>query len=286
MERNSSIDWDRFDPVTYQKQNYSPQVRGDDARIIRAICGHFKKHFLEHPQTEVYPIGVDMGAGSNLYPMFTMLPWSQQIVLIDPGQANLAWLNVEISLLRSGYREALGRWEPYREALGRWEPYWDRTWKAGNPWLNTTLAWAIARTALNTSRADLLSLGMEQAFALGTMCFVAESMTSSRDEFAAAVCSFLRSLRPGAPYAIACMAESTGYAVGGVDYPAVPITANDLFTVLYECQYTGRELVHVQAIPVPKRGPLREGHRGMLLALGRTCPDTAQYQQCPRHSIE
>jgi hypothetical protein len=24
----------------------------------------------------------------------------------------------------------------------------------------------------------------------------------------------------------------------------------------------------------------------MLLALGRTCPDTARYQQCPHHSIE
>jgi hypothetical protein len=276
MEKNSSIDWDRFDPVPYQKQNYSPQVRGDDARIIRAICGHFKKHFLEHPQTEDYPIGVDMGAGSNLYPAMTMLPLTAEIVLIDPGQANLDWLNSEIILLLSGDREA----------LDRWDPYWDRARKAGNPWLNTTLAWAMARTALNPSRADLLSLGMEQAFDLGTMCFVAESMTSSRAEFAAAICSFLRSLRPGAPYAIACMAESTGYTVGGVDYPAVPITANDLFTVLYECQYTGRELVHVQAIPVPKRGPLREGHRGMLLAFGRTCPDTARYQQCPHHSIE
>jgi hypothetical protein len=276
MEKNSSIDWDRFDPVPYQKQNYSPRVRDDDARIIRAICGHFKKHFLEHPQTEDYPIGVDMGAGSNLYPMFTMLPLTAEIVLIDPGQSNLDWLKSEIRLLRSGNREA----------LDRWDPYWDRARKAGNPWLNTTLAWAMARTALNPSRADLLSLGMEQAFDLGTMCFVAESMTSSRDEFAAAICSFLRSLRPGAPYAIACMAESTGYTVGGVDYPAVPITTNDLFTVLYECQYTGRELVHVQAIPVPKRGPLREGHRGMLLAFGRTCPDTARYQQCPHHSIE
>jgi hypothetical protein len=276
MEKNSSIDWDRFDPVPYQKQNYSPQVRGDDARIILAICGHFKKHFLEHPQTEEYPIGVDMGAGSNLYPAMTMMPLTAEIVLIDPDQANLDWLKSEIRLLRSGDREA----------LERWDPYWDRAREAGNPWLNTTLAWAMARTALNTSRADLLSLGMEQAFDLGTMCFVAESMTSDRDEFAAAVYSFLRSLRPGAPYAIACMAESTGYAVGGVDYPAVSVTADDLFATLANCQYIGQEVIHVQAIPVPEGGPLREGHRGMLLALGRTCPDTARYQQCPHHSIE
>jgi hypothetical protein len=281
MEKNSSIDWDRFDPVTYQKQNYSPRVRDDDARIIRAICGHFKKHFLEHPQTEDYPIGVDMGAGSNLYPAMTMMPLTDEIVLIDTSQSNLDWLESETRLLRSGDREA----------LDRWDPYWDRARKAGNPWLNTTLAWMMARTALHPfrihpSRADLLSLGMEQAFDLGTMCFVAESMTSSRAEFAAAVCSFLRSLRPGAPYAIACMAESTGYAVGGVDYPAVSVTADDLFATLAKCQYIGREVVHVQVIPVPEDGPLREGHRGMLLALGRTCPDTARYQQCPHHSIE
>jgi hypothetical protein len=281
MEKNSSIDWDRFDPVTYQKQNYSPRVRDDDARIIRAICGHFKKHFLEHPQTEDYPIGVDMGAGSNLYPAMTMMPLTDEIVLIDTSQSNLDWLESETRLLRSGDREA----------LDRWDPYWDRARKAGNPWLNTTLAWMMARTALHPfrihpSRADLLSLGMEQAFDLGTMCFVAESMTSSRAEFAAAVCSFLRSLRPGAPYAIACMAESTGYAVGGVDYPAVSVTADDLFATLAKCQYIGREVVHVQVIPVPKGGPLREGHHGMLLALGRTCPDTARYQQCPHHSIE
>jgi hypothetical protein len=276
MGRNSSIDWDRFDPVTYQEKNYSPRVRDDDARIIRAICGHFKRHFLEHPQTEDYPIGVDMGAGSNLYPAMTMLPLTAEIVLIDPGQANLDWLKSEIRLLRSGDREA----------LERWDPYWDRAREAGNPWLNTTLAWTMAKTALNTSRVDLLSLEVKQYFDLGTMCFVAESMTSSRAEFAAAVCSFLRSLRPGAPYAIACMAESTGYAVGEVDYPAVSVTADDLFATLAKCQYIGREVVHVQVIPVPEGGPLREGHHGMLLALGRTCPDTARYQQCPHHSIE
>jgi hypothetical protein len=264
------------------RENASVQVRDDDARIILAICCHFKKHFLEHPQTESYPIGVDMGAGSNLYPAMTMMPLTAEIVLtdtsvlIDTSQSNLDWLKSEIRLMRSGDREA----------LERWEPYWDRTWEAGHPWLNTTLAWTMAKTALNTSRADLLSLGMEQAFDLGTMCFVAETMTSSRAEFAAAVCSFLRSLRPGAPYAIACLAESTGYAVGGVDYPAVSVTADDLFATLSECQYIGREVVHVQVIPVPEGGPLREGHRGMLLALGRTCPDTARYQQCPRHSIE
>jgi hypothetical protein len=63
---------------------------------------------------------------------------------------------------------------------------------------------------------------------LGTMFFVAESITEAPEEFRAAVAGFIGALRPGAPFAAAFMAGSDGYPVAGTYFPALPITPDDV----------------------------------------------------------
>lgn len=118
----------------------------------------------------------------------------------------------------------------------------------------------------------LIPYAPHSIYDVGTMFFVAESVTEEREEFEAVIAGFLRSLRPGSPYAIACMENSNGYDVAGTWYPALPVTPTDLFTTIMACQdVIGGELVHVRRIGVPEQdGPLREGHHGMILATGCT----------------
>src|SRR2546430_17725893 len=67
---------------------------------------------------------------------------------------------------------------------------------------------------------------------VGTMFFVAESITGIRAEFELATKRFLQSLKPGAPFAAAFMRNSAGYEVGDVRFPAVAVTENDIRRVL------------------------------------------------------
>ena len=63
---------------------------------------------------------------------------------------------------------------------------------------------------------------------LGTMFFVAESITEDPAEFRDAVARFVGALKPGAPFAATFMAGSDGYPVAGTRFPALPITAADV----------------------------------------------------------
>ena len=60
-------------------------------------------------------------------------------------------------------------------------------------------------------------------FHVGTMFFVAESITEQADEFELALRAFTRSLKRGAPFAAAFMRNSTGYTVNDRDFPALRV---------------------------------------------------------------
>jgi hypothetical protein len=100
---------------------------------------------------------------------------------------------------------------------------------------------------------------------MGTMFFVAESITAERGEFVAAVRGFLRVLRPGAPFAIAFMENSIGYRVAGIDFPAVSVRPADVVGCLLG-QAIG---VVTRRIPVHGKG-FRPGYSGMIVACGRS----------------
>ncbi len=237
---NASFDWDRFNPEWYVQHNYR-ELRDDDRRIIQLVRDFFAR--VADPDRPVAR-GIDVGSGANLYPALTMQPYCRQIELRERGARNVRWLERET------------RW--YSEL---WDQYW------------TPLATLPAYRRLEKPRDDfaakvrvrngnLFELGPRR-WDMGTMFFVAESISDQEREFKSAVERFVGSLKPGAPFAAAFMHDSSGYYVDGLWFPAVAVTEADVEHCLAPLA-SG-----VQTHRVLSARSLREGYKGMILAVGR-----------------
>jgi hypothetical protein len=101
---------------------------------------------------------------------------------------------------------------------------------------------------------------------LGTMFFVAESITGDPAEFRDAVARFVGALKPGAPFAATFMAGSDGYPVADTRFPALPITAAD---VREHLTALGADGLSVELLTTKHR--VREGYHGMIVATGFAC---------------
>ncbi|MFE9424561.1 SCO2525 family SAM-dependent methyltransferase [Kitasatospora sp. NPDC006697] len=244
---NSQAPWDSFDPEAYLEHNYRT-LRADDRQILAAVRDHFTAHFEQRPAAGLR--GLDVGAGTNLYPSLAMLPWCERITLFERSSANVGWLEAAV-------REYGTNWDPFWEVLCEQPAY------RGLPDPRARL-----REAAEVVRGDLFAeLDLpERAADIGTMFFVAESLSTDYDEYRGAVGRFARALRPGAPFAVAFMENSTGYAVGGETFPACKIEQPD---VLNGLQGYAEDDLTISHIDVPGSSPLRDGYSGMLLALGR-----------------
>jgi len=99
---------------------------------------------------------------------------------------------------------------------------------------------------------------------LGSMFFVAESMSEDPVEFEAATTSFVRSLRSGAPFAAAFMEQSSGYDVAGVSFPATPVGVEEITA----CLDSVAADIRVRRVEMRPK-PLRPGYTGMVVAIGR-----------------
>ncbi|MBS2964584.1 hypothetical protein KGA66_16125 [Actinocrinis puniceicyclus] len=238
--RNSELPWDRFDPFGYLESNYRG-MRADDAEILRRTHAWFAE------QTGgAAGHGLDVGCGPNLYPGLAMLPVCRTVTLIDYSHRNIAWLRSHL------------------EHCGEiWRPYWDLVSPGGrNGAFEQARRWLAERGRIeHGSVFDLPSA----AWDLGTMFFVAESITGDHTEFTVAVTRFLSALRPAAPFAAAFMEYSAGYDIAGVEFPAVSIGERELLGCL--APHCAEVRIHRVGIGAQ---PLRAGYCGMLLALGTT----------------
>jgi hypothetical protein len=117
---------------------------------------------------------------------------------------------------------------------------------------------ALGRTA-RVVRGDLFDLEPDQ-YDIGTMFFVAESITTRTDEFREAIRLFLHSLVKGSPFAMTFMRKSSGYEVGGRWFPACWVTEQDVRHCL-------SEIAQVRDVRVID-SHLREGYSGMIVAYG------------------
>jgi hypothetical protein len=119
-----------------------------------------------------------------------------------------------------------------------------------------------ARNLPSGDQHNVFQLPREQ-WQLGTMFFVAESITADPAEFRAAVDGFVGALEPGAPFAAAFMAGSDGYRVAGTLFPALQITSDDVTQCLTELG--AREL----SVELAQTTDLvRPGYNGMIVAIG------------------
>ncbi|GAA1828208.1 SCO2525 family SAM-dependent methyltransferase [Luedemannella flava] len=249
--RNDEQPWDLFDTDYYWAHNYRT-LQDVDQRILRFIGEFFDRQPLRGGH------GIDVGTGANLYPVLAMLPLCQAVTLWEWSRKNAQWLGREVAHYRP-------EWDPF------WAELVDRPsyTAVGDPRL------AVADRA-HVRHGHVFHLP-RHTWDAGTMFFVAESMSALPEEFERALCRFVQSLRPGAPFAAAFMEGSEGYSVPVVfdealppvsyQFPAVPVGVDDVA----RCLATVAHTVDIQRIDRGDK-PLREGYTGMIVAVGTAGP--------------
>lgn len=237
---NRGFPWDDFDPEWYVRHNYA-ELRDDDRGILKRVRTHFARELGgTGPQLR----GIDVGSGANLYPALTMLPYCQEITLWELSTNNVKWLNDEV-----------------RFCSPLWFEYWDVLKQHGaHSAIGGPRELLSARA--KPRKGDLFKLPRRE-WDMGTMFFVAESLSEQEREFKTAIERFIGALKPGAPFAAAFMRDSSGYYVDRLRFPAVAVSEVDVKHSLAPFA----DQLETRSVQAEKS--LRDGYRGMILALGR-----------------
>jgi NNMT/PNMT/TEMT family protein len=247
---NATVPWNSFASTDYWSHNYAT-MQPADQEIIRVVAP-----FLSERLSGQGPVAaaVDVGSGTNLYPALLMLPWAKRIDLTDFSARNVEWLRGTLMTDR-------GTWS--------WKPFWAQMREVGG--YDRVEA---PRQLLRSRCLPLDGPGVQQRsvfdlpagrWNLGTMFFVAESITQSESEFRLATARFVHALTPGAPFAAAFMAGSNGYKVAGARYPALSIDADDAERALTGAGAAEVKIAYFDRDEVPL---VRPDYDGMILATG------------------
>jgi len=244
---NAEAPWEAFDPIAYVDHNYGC-LRLDDAEILRVVRDHLTGHFRARAgRSDEVVRAIDVGAGANLYPALTMLPWCDEITLFEHSAANAEYLRDQCARYDSN-------WDPFWDLLCREEPY------CGIPDPRGELG-----RVTRVEQGNLFDLDRHVGeWSLGTMFFVAESMSTSRKEFETGVERFMLALAPGSPFAAAFMEGSLGYEVGAHTFPACSVGTREVRESLLPY---AREDIAVTPVGMPGEA-LRPGYEGMIVACG------------------
>lgn len=250
---NADAPWDVFSSDDYWRRNYR-ELQAEDQEIIRRVSHFFAFAFADRLPAER---GIDVGSGTNLYPALLMLPWTKQILLTDHSESNISWLREQVADVTSEWT-----WQPFWQEMRDEKGYIGVDIEADSPRERLRARCASEPGYAGIERLSVFELP-EARWDLGTMFFVAESITNDPAEFRTAVARFAGALKPGAPFATAFMAGSDGYKVGDIVFPALPITPDDVkahFTSL------GASGLSVDLLQTKHR--VRDGYAGMIVATG------------------
>ncbi|MFF3844346.1 SCO2525 family SAM-dependent methyltransferase [Streptomyces sp. NPDC002328] len=247
---NADVPWDDFDPDEYIKHNYL-EIQAVDEEILSRVRDHFSDHF--RASTDRGGSGIDVGAGPNLYPALAMLPWCDSITLLERSAQNLDYLRSQVDLRGDGFD---AHWDQFWEVLRKEEAY---------ATLDEVRKRRLGEAVGAPEPGSLFDLcGSDRRWDLGTMFFVAESITTDLAEFRRGVGCFMHVLNPGAPFATAFMEGSEGYHVGSQEFPALAVDVKEVRTLL--SGYADDVSIHRMANP---QQLVRDGYTGMILACGR-----------------
>ena len=246
---NTDVQWNRFSPQDYWQRNYY-KLQAEDQEIIRRVSQFFIAVFRDRPRARR---GIDVGSGTNIYPSLLMLPWTEQILLTEYSESNVRWLRRQLADDRAPWT-----WRPFWHELQAAERYNE----IAEPCKHLRVACHSEPGYAGIERHSVFSLPKAR-WNLGTMFFVAESITEDPIEFRAALAGFVGALKPGSPFATAFMAGSQGYPVAGTHFPALPITPDDVRRHFTELGMSGLsvELLHTEH-------RVRDGYAGMIVATG------------------
>ncbi|NUP19067.1 MAG: methyltransferase [Streptomyces sp.] len=250
--KNADVPWDEaFDSIAYLDHNYR-DLQPEDAEILQIIRDHFGGHFRKRGVGSVS--GIDVGAGVNLYPALSMLPWCDEITLFEHTSSNVSYLRGQVD----SYEKS---WDKFWAALCRNKDYGSLGEDARERF----------REVVKVEQGDIFDLRRHEGrWSVGTMFFVAESITTSPREFSLGVERFMRALAPDAPFAAAFMAHSAGYHAGEHFFPACDVGESDVYESL---ERFARDF---KVMPLKSSARVREGYKGMIVAYGwRRNSDTA-----------
>jgi len=239
---NEDAPWDYFDSDSYFWHNYG-HLRADDRQIIDIVANFFV-HCFDRDRPRNLANAIDVGSGTNLYPAMTMLPFASRVTLFERSPANRQWL---IDALN----EPQGSWDEFWKAVAAGRPTYQRIRKPLE--VLAMRAWV--------TKGNVFALGADDKYDLGTMFFVAESITTRDDEFRRATLNFVDSLKPGSPFAAAFMCRSEGYFVGSTFFPAHSIDVTDVEMCL-------ADIARMSQIEKVASEDLRAGYSGMIVATG------------------
>jgi hypothetical protein len=225
-------DWNKFDLVTYIKDNYS-YIHYEDEQIIKYLIKFYSKHIkIKH--------GLDIGTGPNLYPIFTMLPIANRIESIDYNSSNVRYLQKQTYTLDSNWRVFFN--------------FIQQNYRQYGICLKNKL-----KQRVFFKQGNIYKLSKNK-YDTASMFFVAESITNSYKKFIIACRKFMMSVKSGGSLVASFMAGSSGYYIGKIKYEACFINRcclRDIFSP------------HVKKLKIYiiKKGktPLRPGYKGMLL---------------------
>jgi NNMT/PNMT/TEMT family len=247
--RNADAAWNMFSSHDYWRRNYS-QIQAEDREIIRRVSHFFVSAFTDCPPVQR---AIDVGAGTNLYPALLMLPWTERILLTDFSKSNVLWLHDQLADHGSPWP-----WDCF------WQEMHDGRGYADVEGPRERLRDACASEPGHAGIEQLSVFDLPRArWNLGTMFFVAESITEDPKEFGAAVASFVGALTPDAPFAAAFMAGSAGYPVDGTHFPALPIRPEDV-----ERHLTALDVREPSVDLLETSFRVRDGYAGMIVATG------------------
>ncbi|WP_305784757.1 SCO2525 family SAM-dependent methyltransferase [Symbioplanes lichenis] len=242
MIGNLDVDWDEFDSEAYFDHNYG-MLRPDDRQIIGIVTSFFDDCRRRYPDTWLRH-AIDVGAGANLYPALAMLPFTSEITLFERASSNCSWLDQQLRKPNDSWWQFWSEMALDRDAYGK---------------INDPLDLLSRRAHVTKGNLFRLEPGR---YDMGTMFFVAESITTREDEFQRAVGKFVGSLRRHAPFAAAFMKNSSGYRVGNVNFPACSVEEDDIVRALAG---VARDVT----ITTVDSKDLRDGYGGMIVATGR-----------------
>jgi hypothetical protein len=247
--RNAEARWSDFASDEYRRHNYAT-LHPEDREIIERVSHFFIRAFGTRPRAQR---AIDVGSGSNLYPALLMLPWTEKVLLTDFSDRNVGWLRENV--WRDGAR---WDWQPFWHELSGREGYN----QVSEPRKQLKLACASNPGLAGIERYSIFDLPPGR-WQLGTMFFVAESITSEAEEFNAAVARFVGALQPGSPFAAAFMKDSAGYEVSGISFPALRVSPDDVTKCFSDLGATD---LNVYLNETQDR--VREGYEGMIVATG------------------
>src|SRR4051812_30680840 len=150
---NVDVDWDQFDSDAYFSHNYGI-LRRDDEQIIDIVTEFFHDaapHWSER--------AIDVGAGANLYPALTMLPFAAEVILYERAFSNRSWLTSEL-----------------KNHHDSWWQFWDRiaVERAGRKeYAAIKEPFDLLHRRAKVVKGNIFSLRADK-FDIGTMFFVAE----------------------------------------------------------------------------------------------------------------